>query len=79
MIIQTLQEHHCEGIYGGDAAQIRDNVVTLTLSKPRRVIYGGEANFSNNGSQNNRSFNVRGRNALGSFNVGPTTTNQYLD
>ena len=77
MTIQTLQEHHCEGIYGGNATQIRENMFTLTLSKPRRVIYGGRANFSNNGSQNNRSFNVRGKNALGSFNVGPTTT--YVD
>jgi hypothetical protein len=79
MVIQTLQEHHCEGICGGSATQIRDNTVNLTLSKPRRVIYGGQAYFSNNGSQNNSSFNVRGKNALGSFNVGPTTTNQYID
>ncbi|QCH14252.1 hypothetical protein CB0101_04325 [Synechococcus sp. CB0101] len=71
MIIQTLQENHCEALCGGGREELE---LTLNLTKPRRVIYGGSATYSNNGSQNNRSFNVRGKNALGSFNVGPTTT-----
>ena len=72
MFIQTLQDQHCESVHGG-RGRLDIGDITLTRTTARRVIYGGSARYANNGSLNARSFNVRGRNATGSFNVGPTT------